>query len=266
MEIKFTKMHGCGNDYIYMDGMQRPENPEKRAEMVRRLSDRHFGIGGDGVIWIHRVQEEKGTEPGQRADFEMEMYNADGSRAEMCGNGIRCVAKYVYDKGWTDRKQIRIVSCGKVKHLELSEESGKVVKVKVNMGEPVLKAADVPVLSDSEEVIGEEIEAGGKKYKITCVSMGNPHAVIFTEENDILTGLGNGNGDGSEDSRDAFGKDIVEGIGSLIEKHPRFPKKTNTEFVKVLDRKTIQMRVWERGTGERWPAEPGPVPRWWLVY
>lgn len=250
MEIKFTKMHGCGNDYIYMDGMQRPENPEKRAEMVRRLSDRHFGIGGDGVIWIHRVQEEKGTEPGQRADFEMEMYNVDGSRAEMCGNGIRCVAKYVYDKGWTDRKQIRIVSCGKVKHLELSEESGKVVKVKVNMGEPVLKAADVPVLSDSEEVIGEEIEAGGKKYKITCVSMGNPHAVIFTEENDILTGLGNGNGDGSEDSRDAFGKDIVEGIGSLIEKHPRFPKKTNTEFVKVLDRKTIQMRVWERGTGE----------------
>ncbi len=250
MKIKFTKMQGCGNDYIYMEGSQRPENAEKRAELVRRLSDRHFGIGGDGVIWIHRVPEGKETEPGQKADFEMEMYNADGSRAEMCGNGIRCVAKYVYDKGWTDREQISIASCGKVKFLDLSVEDGKVVKVKVSMGAPVLKAAEVPVISDAEEVIGEEIEAGGKKYKITCVSMGNPHAVIFVDEKNILTGTDNENEGGKADSRDVFGRNMVEGVGSLIEKHPRFPKKTNTEFVKVLDRKTIQMRVWERGTGE----------------
>ena len=171
------------------------------------------------------------------------MYNADGSRAEMCGNGIRCVAKYVYDKGWTDKRNIRVVSCGKIKYLELYVENGKVVSVKVNMGEPVLKAADIPVISNREKVVGGELDVDGKTLTMTCVSMGNPHAVIFVEDDSILTEPDN-------EAGDAFGKDVVEGIGSLIEKHPRFPKKTNVEFVKVLDRKTVQMRVWERGTGE----------------
>lgn len=250
MELEFAKMHGCGNDYIYVDGRKMTEilqnnadNGEKKAELVRRLSDRHFGIGGDGVIFIHPVPESVAAELGEPVDFEMEMYNADGSRAEMCGNGIRCVAKYVYDKGWTDKRNIRVVSCGKIKYLELYVENGKVVSVKVNMGEPVLKAADIPVISNREEVVSGELDVDGKTLTMTCVSMGNPHAVIFVEDDSILTGLDNEVGD-------AFGKDVVEGIGSLIEKHPRFPKKTNVEFVKVLDRKTVQMRVWERGTGE----------------
>lgn len=250
MELEFTKMHGCGNDYIYVDGRKMTEilqnnadNGEKKAELVRRLSDRHFGIGGDGVIFIHPVPESVAAELGEPVDFEMEMYNADGSRAEMCGNGIRCVAKYVYDKGWTDKRNIRVVSCGKIKYLELYVENGKVVSVKVNMGEPVLKAADIPVISNREEVVGGELDVDGKTLTMTCVSMGNPHAVIFVEDDSILTEPDN-------EAGDAFGKDVVEGIGSLIEKHPRFPKKTNVEFVKVLDRKTVQMRVWERGTGE----------------
>lgn len=250
MELEFAKMHGCGNDYIYVDGRKMTEilqnnadNGEKKAELVRRLSDRHFGIGGDGVIFIHPVPESVAAELGEPVDFEMEMYNADGSRAEMCGNGIRCVAKYVYDKGWTDKRNIRVVSCGKIKYLELYVENGKVVSVKVNMGEPVLKAADIPVISNREEVVGGELDVDGKTLTMTCVSMGNPHAVIFVEDDSILTEPDN-------EAGDAFGKDVVEGIGSLIEKHPRFPKKTNVEFVKVLDRKTVQMRVWERGTGE----------------
>ncbi len=255
MKIRFTKMHGCGNDYVYIDGTQVPgewrNSEEKKARLVRRLSDRHFGIGGDGVIFIHTMPEAIQEESGKRADFEMEMYNADGSRAEMCGNGIRCVAKYVYDKGWTDKKEISIVSCGKVKHLSLTVAEGKVVNVKVNMGAPVLNADDIPVVSGQAEVIGEEIEADGKTYKMTCVSMGNPHAVIFVENENILTELDNeGDGATGEEEADRFGREVVEGVGSLIEKHTRFPKKTNVEFVKVLDRRNVQMRVWERGTGE----------------
>lgn len=258
MKVSFTKMHGCGNDYIYIDGAKVPEDvrnfAEKKAGLVRRLSDRHFGIGGDGVIFIHRVPETAWEELGQQVDFEMEMYNADGSRAEMCGNGIRCVAKYVFDKGWTDQKNISVVSCGKVKHLELTVKEGKVVNVKVNMGAPVLKTDDIPVISERAESVDEEIEADGKIYKMTCVSMGNPHAVIFVNDENILTGLDNrGGGDGrntGEGGTDRFGREMVEGVGSLIEKHPRFPKKTNVEFVKVLDRGNVQMRVWERGTGE----------------
>ena len=257
MELEFTKMHGCGNDYIYVDGRKMTEilqnnadKGKKKAELVRRLSDRHFGVGGDGVIFIHPVPESMAGELGEPVDFEMEMYNADGSRAEMCGNGIRCVAKYVYDKGWTDKRNISVVSCGKIKYLELYVENGKVASVKVNMGEPVLKAADIPVISDREEVIGGELEVDGKTFKMTCVSMGNPHAVIFVEDGHILTEPDN-------EAGDAFGKDRVEGIGSLIEKHPRFPKKTNVEFVNVLDRKTVQMRVWERGTGETFACGTG---------
>ena len=218
--MKFTKMHGCGNDYIYVDGSKEQIPAEDKPELVKRLSDRHFGIGGDGVIFIN---------PSKEADFEMEMYNMDGTRAEMCGNGIRCVAKYVYDKGLTDQKKISIVSCGKVKYLELNVENGKVSTVKVNMGSPILRASDIPVVADSEEVIAERIEVGEEIYEMTCVSMGNPHAVVFLEDVASLP---------------------IEKIGPLFENHVRFPKRTNIEFVKVLDSETIEMRVWERGTGE----------------
>ena len=218
--MKFTKMHGCGNDYIYVDGTKEILTPQEKPEVVRCLSVRHFGIGGDGVIFIN---------PSREADFEMEMYNMDGSRAEMCGNGIRCVAKFVYDKGLTDKTSISVISCGKIKYLTLSIENGKVSTVRVNMGSPILKAKDIPVISDKEEVIGDEIEVAGETYKMTCVSMGNPHAVVFVDE---VAGL------------------PLEKIGPLFENHVRFPKRVNTEFVKVLDENTVEMRVWERGTGE----------------
>ncbi|MBD5472421.1 MAG: diaminopimelate epimerase [Lachnospiraceae bacterium] len=218
--MKFTKMHGCGNDYIYVDGNKEQIAAEDKPELVKRLSDRHFGIGGDGVIFIN---------PSKEADFEMEMYNMDGTRAEMCGNGIRCVAKFVYDKGLTNQRNVSIVSCGKVKYLELNVENGKVSTVKVNMGAPVLKASDIPVIADGEEVISEQIEVGGEIYKMTCVSMGNPHAVVFVKDVASLP---------------------LEEIGPMFENHVRFPKRINTEFVKVLDSETIEMRVWERGTGE----------------
>lgn len=227
MKIGFTKMHGCGNDYIYINGAGITMDGEEKAKMVRMLSDRHFGVGGDGVIFIHSLDGE-----GAGADFEMEMYNADGSRAEMCGNGIRCVAKYVYDKGLTDKEAVRIASCGNVKYLELTVEEGKVKSVKVNMGAPILKAEDIPVVSGQEEAIAERIEVEGKEYEMTCVSMGNPHAVIFMKEWEDLDGF------------------AIEKTGPYFENHMRFPRRTNTEFVKVLDRNTVQMRVWERGTGE----------------
>lgn len=220
--MKFTKMHGCGNDYIYIDGAKEQIPAQKKPEMVRKLSDRHFGIGGDGVIFIN---------PSKDADFEMEMYNMDGSRAEMCGNGIRCVAKFVYDKGLTDKTSISIVSCGMVKYLDLNIEDGKVSSVRVNMGSPILKPEEIPVLAKEgeEAVINKEIDVDGEIYKMTCVSMGNPHAVIFVN--------------------DVAGLDL-EKTGPRFENHERFPKRTNTEFVKVIDADTVEMRVWERGTGE----------------
>ena len=220
--MKFTKMQGCGNDYIYIDGAVEKIAQEDKPEFVRKISDRHFGVGGDGAIFIN---------PSAEADFEMEMYNADGSRAEMCGNGIRCVAKYVYDKGLTDKTDISVISCGKIKYLELFTKDGKVDTVKVNMGAPELVPENIPVVADAgkDSVIDEPIIVRGKEYKMTCVSMGNPHAVVFIDDVDNLE---------------------IEQIGPYFEKHERFPNKTNTEFVKVLDRKTVQMRVWERGTGE----------------
>lgn len=219
--MKFTKMHGCGNDYIYIDGAK--EKVDKKSELVRSLSDRHFGIGGDGVIFIN---------PSAEADFEMEMYNADGSRAEMCGNGIRCVGKYVYDNGLTDKKEISIISCGKIKYLELiveGEGRGEVVKARVNMGSPILKPELVPVKAAGERVVDEPIEVNGTEYRMTCVSMGNPHAVVFMDNVADLK---------------------IEQIGPGFENHERFPNRTNTEFVQVIDKKNVFMRVWERGTGE----------------
>lgn len=220
--MKFTKMHGCGNDYVYVDGSKERIPAEQKPELVRRLSDRHFGIGSDGVIFIN---------PCESADFEMEMYNADGSRSEMCGNGIRCVGKYVYDHGLTDRTNISVLSGGQIKYLEMTVEKDVVTKVRVNMGAPVLEAAKIPVLSDNREVTAEPITIPetGETYRMTCVSMGNPHAVVFLE--------------------DVAGLDI-EKIGPYFENHSRFPNRTNTEFVRVLDSDRVEMRVWERGSGE----------------
>lgn len=227
MKFKFTKMQGCGNDYIYVNGFTEKIPQEEKTELVRHISDRHFGIGGDGVIFIN---------PSSEADFEMEMYNADGSRAEMCGNGIRCVAKYVYDKGLTDKTDISVISCGQIKYLQLFLKEGRVDTVRVNMGAPELRPDRIPVTVaeagmplEKERIVNAPIIVQGKEYKMTCVSMGNPHAVIFLED---VTNL------------------EIEQIGPYFENHERFPKRINTEFVKVLDKKTVQMRVWERGTGE----------------
>ena len=227
MKFKFTKMQGCGNDYIYVNGFTEKIPQEEKTELVRHISDRHFGIGGDGVIFIN---------PSSEADFEMEMYNSDGSRAEMCGNGIRCVAKYVYDKGLTDKTDISVISCGQIKYLQLFLKEGQVNTVRVNMGAPELRPDRIPVTVaeagmplEKERIVNAPIIVQGKEYKMTCVSMGNPHAVIFLED---VTNL------------------EIEQIGPYFENHERFPKRINTEFVKVLDKKTVQMRVWERGTGE----------------
>lgn len=218
--MKFTKMQGCGNDYVYINGFVEKFEKKDKAEIARRVSDRHFGIGGDGAIFIN---------PSEEADFEMEMYNADGSRSEMCGNGIRCVGKYVYDKGMTDSTSIRVISGGQIKALELMVKGGFVESVRVNMGEPDLSARNIPVISPNEIIVDEEIMVNGTGYKMTCVSMGNPHAVVIMEEVKTME---------------------IEKIGPYFENHERFPNRINTEFVKVLNRQEVEMRVWERGTGE----------------
>lgn len=219
--MKFTKMQGCGNDYVYVNGLAEKLPQERKPEVVRFLSDRHFGIGGDGVIFINAAEE---------ADFEMEMYNADGTRSEMCGNGIRCVAKFVYDKGLTDKQQVSIVSGGKVKYLDLTvNEKNLVETVRVNMGNPILKPEQIPAVFEGENVIDRPITVQGQEYRVTCVSMGNPHAVVFVENTDALN---------------------LEKIGPDFEHHPVFPNRVNTEFVQIVDRSHVKMRVWERGTGE----------------
>lgn len=217
--MKFTKMQGLGNDYVYVNCFR--EKIQNPSELAKKISDRHFGVGSDGLIMIN---------PSDVADFEMEMYNADGSRGEMCGNGIRCVAKYVYDYGLTDKTSISVETLGGIKYLELTVENGKVKLVKVNMGSPCLAPAEVPVIAEGEKVVNEPIVVGGREYHMTCVSMGNPHAVIFVDQ----------------DVREL----PLEDIGPDFETHERFPNRVNTEFVRVLDRKTAEMRVWERGSGE----------------
>ena len=217
--MKFTKMQGIGNDYVYVNCLQ--ETIENPSELAKKISDRHYGVGSDGLIMIN---------PSDKADFEMEMYNADGSRGEMCGNGIRCVAKYVYDYGLTDKTSISVETLAGIKYLDLTVEDGKVVLVKVDMGKPMLRPEEVPVVSEKEEVIDEPITVDGQEYRLTCVSMGNPHAVVFIDQ-DV--------------------KEFpLETVGVKFENHERFPKRVNTEFVNVLDRHTAQMRVWERGSGE----------------
>lgn len=216
--MKFTKMQGLGNDYVYVNCFE--EKIENPPAVARYVSDRHFGIGSDGLIMIN---------PSEVADFEMKMYNADGSRGEMCGNGIRCVAKYVYDYGLTDKTQISVETLGGIKYLDLTVEDGKVVLVKVDMGKPELKSDLIPIISENEKVIDEPIEVDGQVYHMTGVSMGNPHTVIYVDDVKNLD---------------------LEKIGPKFENHERFPKRINTEFVHCIDRNTVEMRVWERGSGE----------------
>lgn len=216
--MKFTKMQGIGNDYVYVNCLK--EKIENPPEFAKKISDRHFGIGSDGLIMIN---------PSDKADFEMEMYNADGSRSEMCGNGIRCVAKYVYDYGLTDKTSIAVETLAGIKYLDLTVENGKVSLVKVDMGSPILNAREIPVISEHEQVINEPIIIEGTTYHMTAVSMGNPHTVVFIDD---VKGLN------------------IEKVGPLFENHTLFPRRVNTEFVRVIDKKTVEMRVWERGSGE----------------
>lgn len=217
-EMKFTKMQGIGNDYVYVNCFEETvADPARTAEYV---SDRHFGIGSDGLILI---------KPSKVADCMMDMYNLDGSQGAMCGNGIRCVAKYVYDYGIVKKTELTVETKSGIKKLKLSVENGKVSQVEVNMGEPILKASEIPICSENDQVLNEAIEVDGTIYHMTGVSMGNPHAVVFLEDVENLD---------------------IEKLGPSFENHPRFPDRVNTEFIQVLDPNTLKMRVWERGSGE----------------
>lgn len=223
--MKFTKMHGIGNDYIYVNCFEeKVDNPEKVSIYV---SDRRKGIGSDGLVLIM---------PSDKADFRMRIFNADGSEAMMCGNATRCIGKYVYDKGLTDKTEITLETNSGIKYLTLFPENGKVEFVEVDMGKAILTPKDIPVNSDKEGFISEPVEVDGKEYKITCVSMGNPHAIVYMD--DI--------------------KDLeLEKIGPSFENHKLFTDRINTEFIEVIDSHTLNMRVWERGSGETFACGTG---------
>ena len=218
--MRFTKMQGCGNDYIYVNAME--ERVESPGRLAKAVSDRHFGIGADGLILIGASKT---------ADFSMEMYNADGSKGAMCGNGIRCVGKYVYEHGLTRKTTLTIEtgSGNRVIHLQTGENPNEICQVTVEMGTPEFRAAQIPVVSLGEYVLEHKITVCGENYTMTCLSMGNPHAITYID--------------------DVKGLDI-EKIGPKFEFHPAFPDRVNTEFAKVLDDHTVEMRVWERGSGE----------------
>jgi len=221
--MKFTKMQGCGNDYVYMDTFS--EEVKDRSAMAQLLSNRNFGIGSDGLIFIN---------PSDKADFEMEMYNLDGSRAQMCGNGIRCVGKYVYEHGLTDKTDFTVDTLAGLKHLHLNVNDGEVDLVSVDMGGATIIPEQIPVapeyFEDYGDGVGAEIEVLGQKYKVTPVSMGNPHSVAFISQN-----------------VETF--ELMK-IGPEFENHRAFPEKVNAEFVNIIDRTHIKVRVWERGSGE----------------
>ena len=217
--MNFTKMHGIGNDYVYVNGFQ--ESILQPEEMARCVSDRHFSFGADGLIIIN---------PSAYADFKMEMYNADGSEGKMCGNGIRCMAKYVYEKGLTRKQNLTIETLAGIREVELQLEENQVKAVKVNMGVPVLETREIPVRSSKKQILYEEINIDGRNFNITCVSMGNPHCVIFMEE--------------SIEAMD------IESIGNVLQQHSMFPEGVNVEFINIQNPKELKMRVWERGSGE----------------
>jgi len=216
--MRFIKMHGIGNDYIYVDCLQETvREPEKLAV---RISDRHFGVGGDGLILIM---------PSDKADARMQMFNADGSEGEMCGNGIRCVAKYVYEAGIARKPEITLDTLAGVLTLQLFPTQGKVEKVRVNMGQPRLRRQEIPMLGEGERVLGETLVADGREFAVTCVSMGNPHCVIYVDD---------------------VAHFPVAHYGPLLEHHPVFPRRTNVEWVEWINRREIRQRTWERGSGE----------------
>ncbi|HNX64587.1 MAG TPA: diaminopimelate epimerase [Oscillospiraceae bacterium] len=223
--LNFTKMHGIGNDYVYVNCFkEKIENPEKISIFI---SDRHFGIGSDGLVLIM---------PSEVADFRMRMFNADGSEGMMCGNATRCIGKYVYENKMTDKTDITLETKSGIKKLKLTTQDGKVSFVEVDMGKAVLKPRDIPVNFDGESFVSKPVDVNGMEYKLTCVSMGNPHAVLFTENIDSLD---------------------LEKIGPSFENHSLFPERINTEFVEVIDDKTLKMRVWERGSGETFACGTG---------
>lgn len=216
--MRFTKMHGAGNDYIYVNCFnEKVSNPEKTAIQV---SDRHFGIGSDGLVLI---------KPSDIADFQMDIYNSDGSRAKMCGNATRCVAKYVYDNKMTDKSEIALETLSGIKTIEMVVENEKVTAAKVNMGAPVLKGSEIPVKLEGETIVNRPIKVGGEEQYVTCVSMGNPHCVLYVDDVDEIE---------------------IEKIGPLFENNELFPDRVNTEFIERIDDRCIKMRVWERGAGE----------------
>lgn len=216
--MRFTKMQGIGNDYVYVNCLE--EHVENPSALARKMSRPHYGVGSDGLILIC---------PSDVADFEMKMYNADGSEGEMCGNGVRCIGKYVYDRGLTDKTTINLMTGGGLKQLQLNVQEGRVKTVRVDMGMPELFPPKIPVDLPGETVMGHRLSVGSSAYEIHCVSMGNPHCVIFVRNPDAVD---------------------LEQVGSLLENHPLFPRRTNVEFVQVVDRSHLRMRVWERGAGE----------------
>lgn len=223
--MKFTKMHGCGNDYVYVNLFEEKiDNPHLVSQ---RISDRHYGIGSDGLISIG---------PSDIADFKMNIYNADGSEAEMCGNGIRCVGKYVYDNGLTDKKEVSVETLAGIKKLALNVSGNEVDTVEVDMGVPQLEASQIPTLINKSNVINELVEIGGEEFNVTCVSMGNPHTVLFVDDVENLD---------------------IEKYGKMIEGSDLFPNRTNVEFVQTISKDEIAMRVWERGSDETWACGTG---------
>ena len=216
--MRFTKMHGIGNDYVYVNCFE--ETVEDPAALAVAMSRPHYGVGSDSLILIC---------PSDVADFEMKMYNADGSMSEMCGNGTRCVGKFVYDKGMTDKTTVHLMTGAGLKILRLKVADGKVSAVKVDMGAPEFRSELVPVNLPGDMVMGHRLQAEGAEYTIHCVSMGNPHCIVFVDDPDQVD---------------------VEGIGKLLENHPIFPRRANIEFVQVISRDHLRMRVWERGSGE----------------
>lgn len=218
MELKFTKMQGCGNDYVYISTFD--QTVEDLSSVAKKLSDRHFGIGGDGVIFVC---------PSDVADGKMRMFNEDGSEGRMCGNGVRCVAKFLYDHGLARKETLTVETLSGIKTITLTMESGEVVGATVDMGKAETNPSQIPVLLEGEEIINRPITIGGREYRITCVSMGNPHCVIFTDDVRSIP---------------------LEKIGPLFERNPLFPESVNTEFIRVIDRTHLEMRVWERGSGE----------------
>ena len=216
--MRFTKMQGLGNDYIYVNCLE--EDVPDPVETARKISDRHFGVGSDGLVLIL---------PDEQADFRMRMFNSDGSESEMCGNAARCVGKYIHDRGLSDKEEIRLMTGAGIKNLQLTVRDGRTESVRVDMGEPILEAERIPTTLTGLKVVNTPLEVLGETYGVTCVSMGNPHAVIFVEDADQFD---------------------VHTVGPVIENYPLFPRKTNVEFVTVKDRENLRMRVWERGAGE----------------